>query len=501
MAITQAQYADIVRQAVEKGGFPTFVKLAWPLVCADPLVWNWHIQEICEVLEQVAKDRYEGKTRKLALCVPPASSKSLLVSVLWQAWVWTWWPQSKWITCTFEQELASDLSQASLDLVKSDWYQSSWPLNLTKDAAKNWVNSKGGSRRAVGTGGTIIGKHAHFHVGDDLIKEQDSRVGTAASITAAMDKAKGFWFKTLITRKSGQAIARVLVGQRLHRDDPPGSAIEEKGYESIVFPMEYEKATADPRDHRSSQGELLCEPRCDRDGVRELEEELGPAGASAQLQQRPVPPGGQLITPAYLENRWERLPGRIQAYLQGSRREFPGLVCGIYGDCTFKGKAQNDYTVYQFWAALMKEYWLIDQVRGQWGFRQAKQQLLDFVKAHPRANFVKLEDAANAPAIVDDLVGEIAGLQLAPISGGCLARQQLVEGRCWEPGRVHLPAHAEFMHGPEGFLREHLLYDGLGTRHDDQVATSGLALLDLSGGSAPSYNQVWGKVLGQEARA
>lgn len=496
-SVTPEQWAVAQRDLVARGGFRSFVKLAWPLVCPEPLVWNWHIEEIVQVLQEIAQDRFKGLTRELTICIPPASSKSLLVSTLWQPWVWTWWPESKWITSTFEQELASDLSQASLELVQSSWYQSIWPLKIVKDATRNWVNEKGGWRRAVGTGGTIIGKHAHFHVGDDLIKEQDSRLGTPSAISRVMEKANGFWFKTMVTRKVGQAIARVLVGQMLHIDDPPNKAIK-RGYESIIFPMEYDEATADPRDHRSSEGELLCEARCDYEGVRALEVDLGPAGASAQLQQKPIPPGGRLIKPDYLANRYARLPGRLLGWLEGSRNTLQGAVCRIYGDTTFKGKVTSDFTVFQCWVKYEGEYWLIDQVRGQWGFLVAKQQLRDFQRAHPRALTTKLEDAANANPMVEDLIREIPGLQLAPMGGGCLARQQQVEG-IWSSGMVRLPLDVPWMGGSDGFLAEHLDYDGLGTRHDDTVSASGLALLDLSGGSATTYNQTWGKVLGREA--
>ncbi len=488
----KAAFADALLRRVGRSSFRAFVKAAWPLVCPEPLVWSWHLDELCALLEEVAHARKRDESREITVSIPPGMTKSLLVSVLWQAWVWTWWPESRWITCTYEQGLASDLSGTTLALVRSDWYQAAWPLELVHDAASRWTNVKGGERRAVGTGGAITGKHAHFHVGDDLIKEQDSRLGAVGSIAATMERASGFWFKTLSTRKVGQACAKVLVGQRLHVDDPPGQAVREHGYESVVFPMLYDEQIADPRDHRTTQGELLCEARCDMEGVREHERNLGTAGAAAQLGQAPVPPGGQLIHATYLDQRWTTLPSRVQRFLAGGSAE--GIIFGLYGDMTFKGKVTSDFTVLQAWLRYYEDFFLLDQVRGQWGFREAKQRLKDFVNAWPQASYVKLEDAANAPAMQDDLVDEIPGLSLLP-NDGCLSRQQRVEGPCWKAGLVHLPADAPWMGGSDGFVVEHLSYDGLGTRHDDQVATSGLALLDLSGGSAASWAAAWGPAL------
>jgi len=426
-----------------------------------------------------------GITRKAAVCVPPSSTKSKVISVLFQPWVWIWWPESAWITCTYEKDLATDLSVESRDLVISDWYQARWPLELTKDAGHHWKNAKGGWRRALGTGGAITGKHGHFHIGDDLVKEQDVRFGTPMAVAKVLEKANGFWFGTMVTRKAAKAIARILVGQMLHVDDTPNVAIKKHKWEHLVLPMraEVDHEYHAPCDVRP-EGELLCLARNDEESVRELEIELGPSGASAQLQQRPIPPGGQLLKPEYFARRYDLLPGRLQSWLAGDGK-YPGIVCRIYGDMTFKGKPTSDYTVYQCWAFFEGEPWLIDQVRGQWKFSEAKSELLAFKVRWPMATMVKLEDAANAPAIVDDMRQQIQGLVLAPMQGGCLARTQQCEGH-WA-SQPHLPAQAPWMGGSDGFVAEHLSFDGLGTRHDDQVATSSLALLDLSSGTAKSY--------------
>lgn len=490
-------------EAIEKAAltrsFAAYVKGAWRLVCAEDLEWSWHMDLFCSELQRVAEARHKGEGVELVICIPPGMTKSLIVSVLWQTWVWTWWPESRWITCTYEQDLASDLSQASLDVVRSEWYQKRWPLELKRDAARHWTNTLGGMRRAVGTGGTITGKHAHFHVGDDLVKEQDSRVGSAQSIAAALAKATGFWWGALATRVI-EVAARVMVGQRLHRDDPPGVAIR-KGYESIVLRMEYRELGADSRDQRTYEGELLHEARFPQERVDKMRQDLGPAAAAAQLDMDPEPPGGQLLKPEYLSHRYKALPAKLQGWLDGDHAMPRGTKTGIYGDGTFKGKPTSDFVVYQFWARFESEYWLIDQVRGQWGFNDACQQLRDFIAKHswvkgdelvPKAMVVKLEDAANAPAMEDALKDEIPELSLSPMAGGCLARQQQVEGQCWAAGIVHLPADAPWM---PVFLEEHAHYDGLGTRHDDTVSTSGTALMDLRGRTAEKWKNHWEKAL------
>jgi hypothetical protein len=47
-------------------------------------VHNWHIDAICAHLEAVT----DGRINRLLINVPPGSSKSLIVSVMWPAWEW-----------------------------------------------------------------------------------------------------------------------------------------------------------------------------------------------------------------------------------------------------------------------------------------------------------------------------------------------------------------------------------------------------------------------------
>lgn len=465
------------REIVRRGGFLEYVDMAWEHVCPEPIVWSWHMEEMCKELEQVARDRHNEVSTHLAVCVPPASSKSLIISVLWQTWVWTWWPESKWITCTYEKELATDLSRMSRDLVQTQWYQARWPLKLTKDADSHWINEHGGWRRAVGTGGAITGKHAHFHVGDDLIKEQDSRLGSPGQIARVMAQANSFWFTTMGTRKVAKAIARVLIGQRLHEDDPPGVAIRDHGYRSMIFPARFEPDRADERDHRKEPGELLCEERCDEQGWRDLEATLGPRAARAQLQQDPPSIGGKIIKSEYLSHRYIELPADIRRVID-HHQPVQGVLFRFFWDMNFKGKEGHSRVVGQLWSKYDGRAWLIDAIAEHTGFLGALRMMRDFNSTYPFVQDHRLEDAANAPAVQEVLEHEIPGVNLEPVGGGNLARVQASEGK-WAAGNIMLPHDASFMGGADGFVAEHLVYDGMKTRPDDHVAAASLATVNL----------------------
>lgn len=476
------------RRAVEVGGLAAFCRLAWSEIDSSELSWSWHLDEICGELQSAVTTRLErGEPADLAIATPPGSGKSRPASVLCQPWAWTRWPWSSWITSAYDDDLSARFSRLSKLLVRSKWYQDRWPLRVVKDSDHYWENEKGGKRIAVGIGSRITGEHAHVIIGDDLVKEQLARIGTPAAIAQAVGKSVDYWFGTLSTRAIDHKAARIIIQQRLHRDDPIGVAVERHGYRSVVFRARFDPRYPDPatyHQHAREPGELLCSRLTD-EALSKVEFELGPTAAAAQLQQEPAPPGGCLLRAEYMQRRWKDMPSELEQAL-ALGRPLPGQVWISAWDLAFKGKATSDWTVGQVWCAFGGDRYLVDQVRGRWGFREARAQLIALAKRYPVVGVHILEDAANAAATADDLLGALPGVVLEPVGGGCLARTQAVEG-VWASGSVVLP-DAGWVDGPGGFVAEHTRYIGDGTETDDQVSASSLALLYLrSRGELPAW--------------
>jgi predicted phage terminase large subunit-like protein len=246
----------------------------------------------------------------------------------------------------------------------------------------------------------------------------------------------------------------------------------------ICLPMRFDPTHPyiHPDDPRKEEGELLWPSRWPDEEVEKYEQR--PTEFAAQFQQRPLPPGGLLLLDAYLSHRYDALPGDL-------KRTIEKKSCGqgeqwiTAWDLTFKGKKTSDWVVGQVWCRYKGQYYIVDQVRRQCGYLDTKQLIREIRDTYPWIRKHIIEDAANAPAIVEDLEREIPGLKLEPHGGGVLARTQQVEG-VWATGAVRIPASASWIGGADGFVAEHLAYDGLGTRHDDQVSASSLALLHLS---------------------
>ncbi len=84
-----------------------FVRQAWHIIePTTPLLWNWHLDAICEHLEAVAN----ADLFRLIVNLPPRSGKSLVTSVLWPAWVWTRQASTRWLCASYSASLAVKFS-------------------------------------------------------------------------------------------------------------------------------------------------------------------------------------------------------------------------------------------------------------------------------------------------------------------------------------------------------------------------------------------------------
>ena len=485
------------RRALE-GGLMPFTRICWPEVETQLFMENWHHHLIADALMRAT---VEGK-KKIYIGVPPGTSKTHLSGVSWPAWSWTKQPWRRILHTTYGSNLAVKAARQMRDLVNgyvySDLTSGHVKIPYQNTHAARWFeNNHGGSRFSGSTGGEVTGRHAHDLIGDDLNKAIDA-YGLSSK---AFDHSWEFWSEVLPTRQADPEMTnQILIGQRLRTDDVPGRWIEQQRdeIELLVFPMRFEADhphvhPLDPRhdpEFYDRCGGLLWPERFPEEVVQELER--SPTVAAAQLQQRPIPPGGQLLTSDYLGYLYEQLPSALKRTMEQQYSTDSEQHWAIFCDATFKGKHQTrsakgpDYVVIQVWCRYRSDFYLVDQIRGQWSFRETKRHALALLRRYPWIRVFKIEDAANAAALQDDLQDEIPGLQLAPHGGGVLCRVQQSEG-IWASGSVRLPSSAPWMGGGDGFVAEHLRFDGSDSNHDDQVSCSSLALIDLGVRRKQSY--------------
>src|SRR5690349_9213374 len=86
---------DAHNEAYEmRKSFKRFAKAAWSIIePGTPLLWNWHLDVICDHLQAV----YERRIKRLVITIAPGHAKSSFVSVLFPVWCWINDPYSRWL--------------------------------------------------------------------------------------------------------------------------------------------------------------------------------------------------------------------------------------------------------------------------------------------------------------------------------------------------------------------------------------------------------------------
>ena len=183
---------------------------------------NWHLDHLAWQLERVAR----GEVRRLIICVPPRSMKSITVSVAFTAWLLGHDPSKRIICASYADELARKLSLDTRTVLDSPWHQQVFPaLRLTsrRPRGHELITTQHGYRLAVGMGGSILGRGADLIVVDDPIKATD--VVSAAERRRVNDAFDRTLYTRLNNKKTG---AIVIIMQRLHQDDLVGHVLAQR---------------------------------------------------------------------------------------------------------------------------------------------------------------------------------------------------------------------------------------------------------------------------------
>ncbi len=276
-----------------RDSFFCFMKEFWATVDAATPVWNWHIEYICNEMQELAERVFRGEISQYDLLVniAPGTTKSLIISVMFPAWVWTRMPEAQIIGVSYSDPLATDLSSKCRDIVMSEQYQDYFPevkWRADQNTKTFFKNTKGGWRYCAGVNGTVTGKHAHFILIDDPLNPNEA--GSTADLAAA-----NRWIsETLSSRKVNKGVTvTVLVMQRLHEDDPAANFKKRKKVRYVCLPAEITKDVHPPELKERYIDGLMDPVRLNWAALEEAKDQ-GEFYYASQFLQTPVPrEGGQ----------------------------------------------------------------------------------------------------------------------------------------------------------------------------------------------------------------
>lgn len=312
-----------------------FVQSFWSVIIPEEPEYNWHIPYLCEELEILAKYiiNREKKPYDLIINIPPGTTKSTIVTIMFPAWLWTQDPTIRIITNSYSADLSTEHAIKSRDIITSDKYRRLFPevaLRRDKSGKENYENTKKGARYTTSTGGTITGKHAHVIINDDPLNP-------AQAYSATMRETANEHTKTLSSRKVNKKnTPTITIMQRLHEKDVTGYLLEKKGanIRHICLPAEDCKDVK-PVELRDYYKEgLLDSARLNREVLDEAKVDLGSRGYSGQYGQNPVADGGNII-----KKEWFRKISRAEFE---RLRQYEPIF--FFNDTASTEKEENDPT-------------------------------------------------------------------------------------------------------------------------------------------------------------
>jgi predicted phage terminase large subunit-like protein len=282
--------------------FYTFVQTFWHTVVSEEPVWKWHIQELCNELQQNG-ERIKRRETKLfdffIINVPPGSSKSTVISEMYPLWCWTIDSTQRFICGSHSSTVSEDIADKCKKIFTSELYQNCFPEVGIRNSAKTHLeNLNNGERYTTSTGSGITGIHAHQIIIDDPLNPQQ------ASSPVERETANKWISETLSTRLVNKEVSvTILVMQRLHEDDPTGYLIKKPDLriKRICLPAE-ESRHVHPEKYREYYVDGLLDPvRMSRKVLASMKSTLGSYGYAGQFDQIPANLAGGIIKRAWFE--------------------------------------------------------------------------------------------------------------------------------------------------------------------------------------------------------
>lgn len=333
-----------VKAELCRRSFYYFLQEFWNVVIPEDPIYNWHMKYICDELQYLntfVVDR-KPKPYDLIINISPGTTKSTIVTQMYNAWVWTIDPSQRFITTSYSHYLALSQSIKTRDIITSDKYLAYFPdIKIKSDQAgkSDFWNTSGGQRFTTSTGGTITGIHAHQIVIDDPINPKQ------AASDVERNNANEFVTSTLSSRKIDKEITpTILIMQRLHEEDPTGVMLSKnKKIKHINLPAE-DDGTIKPKELSKKYKDGLMDPiRLSRKVLDEALIDLGSYGFAGQYMQNPAPQEGGLIKKDWFPIiEWQE--------------EFNNLTWNFIADTAYTSKEENDPSGYIAYAKDNNDY-------------------------------------------------------------------------------------------------------------------------------------------------
>lgn len=447
-------------QAFLRQDFTAFAEKAFhELNPGTEYLHNWHVEVICDALEQCLA----GKLRRLIINLPPRYLKSHLTSISFPAWLLGHRPEAQIICVSYGQDLSEKLASDCRTIIATDWYQDLFPstrLATDKQSVYDFATTQRGFRLATSVGGVLTGRGSTFTIIDDPLKPDEALSETQR--TSVNDWYDHTLFTRLNDKRTGCII---LIMQRLHEDDLVGHVLKQGGWELLRFPAiaeedeNYFLQTPYRRKRFARRrGEALHPDRESLEVLAQMREIMGEYNFSGQYQQAPSPLGGGMIKRQWFRSYTpQELPKEFELVFQS-------------WDTANKSSELSDYTVCTTWGLIDKHLYLLEVLRRRLNYPDLRRTVKQQAEIY-RVKTILIEDRASGTQLIQDLIAD--GVH-------CVARYEPKLDKIMrmhsvtstiENGFVHIPEQAHWL---AEYLHEFAVFPN--DRFDDQVDSTSQAL-------------------------
>lgn len=419
-----------------------------------------HAPYVDAIFYQLAR-MWAGETNRLIINIPPRHYKSTIVSVVTVAMLLGIDPSLKIMVVSYSKELVVELHNLTRDLMQSDFYKCVFPatkIKIGKNTEGVFLTTKNGGRRAVSAGGSATGFGADIIIVDDLMKPEDALSETVRT------KMNAYVQNTLLSRIENKRYGKMIViQQRLHPDDTTGYLLEHGTWDhlklSAVATTKESIPIGNGEFFEREPGDALDPEREDIETLGQLRKEVGEFTFSAQWQQEPVLPGGNMLKLEQFQ-RYDMLPPRhyFEYYVQSWDPAVTAAETSDYSVCTTWGK-RGDYYYLIHVLRIKLEY--PDLEKMVWHhLKKFDPKLVIFERSHiGSALYATYENSSLSMTLHD-----------GPVCFACITpkvskvERAAVQSVKVEQGRLFLPTEAEWLPALENELRQ--FPNG---KYDDQV--------------------------------
>jgi hypothetical protein len=412
------------RPAAE-GSLAEFVRQAWHVIePTTPLVWSWHMDAISLHLEALLA----GRLSNIYFGVPPGSTKSIIVNVMFIAWAWIDQPSLRFLCAANDAGLSTRDSLSCRDLIQSDWYQQRWgdrfQLKVDQNVKQKFNNDKRGFRESRMVNGPIVGRKGDILILDDPHDPDEVESQTQReSVIHWHDKA---YFNRVNNFKCAR---RIYIGQRTHSADLFAKLLADGTCEGVILPEEFvlEKrchTSIGWEDPRTKPGEWLRPERFGPAEKAQVLRRLGSFGYAAQHQQDPVLAEGNLF-----KADWFRYYTRQQTGFDVDGKFYHQDECFWFATVDPAGGTSShaDYTVIGIFAVTPKNHLLwVHADRSRTPIEEIVPHIQATVEGWPLV-YIAIEGAFLQHRLVVEPARKVKGLP--PI------RQVLPTGKAGERGK------------------------------------------------------------------